>query len=272
LHERYLLELVQLAEIDPGNTRLTDTISYYRNIIPRLPSRQRGLKQYEVSSSLASIVVTDLFEAWDARHGYYGAGAVMGSLLRDALTPEAGLRLVRLAGDGHAVRDLVAARQSARRAGVEYFVHGRYVLGDNYVRLEATLRHAVSGEALTNLVSSRRGNHAFYEAASDIGSRLAKMVPLIGQIVRMRGNEVEINLGRVHGVSKGTVFEVFSLASFRERWLANLGRIRPAQPIGEITVQQSDETMSFGEITEKETFGGITTYQFLLVKPKEAEK
>lgn len=272
LNERYLGELELLAEIDRENTRLADTITYYQNLVPRLPSRQRGIRQYEVSSSLASVVVTDLFEPWDVRHGYHDAGAVMGSLLRDALTPEPSLRLVRLGGNGHSVRELVTARQRARAAGAEYFVHGRYVLGDNSVRLEATLRHAASGEALTNFVSSRRGNHALYEAACDIGDKLTRVVPLVGQIVRIQGNEVQINLGRVHGIQKGSVFQVFQAASFRERWLATLGRIQPAQPIGEITVQQSDEVVSFGEITEKETFGGITTYQYLLVKPKDAQK
>ena len=86
---------------------------------------------------------------------------------------------------------------------------------------------------------------------------------------RIQGNEVQINLGRVHGVEKGTVFQVYSAASFRERWLASLGRTKPGNPVGEITVHQSDEVVSFGEITDKETFGGITTYQYLLIKPKE---
>lgn len=265
--EKYLDELNLLARVDTGNARLNDSIGYYRTIVERLPSRVRGIRQYDEPSSLSSIVVPDLFEAYDVRHGYYGVDGVIGSMLRDALTPRSGLRLIRL--PGHAASDLVTARQKARAAGADYFVHGRYVLERDSVRLEVSLRHAASGEQLAVWTSSRRGNQALYEAAVDIADRIQGAIPLVGRIFRITGDEVAVNLGRAQGIAKGTVLRVFADPSFRNRHLATFGRNMLPKAIGEITVERVDDAVAFGEITAKGTFGGITTYQYVMVKPAE---
>jgi len=271
-HERYYEDLKVLATLDKNNTKLADTIEYYASLLPRLPSRQRGVEQYSITSSLPSVAVFDLFDAYDIRHGYYGADGVLGSLLRDALRPCDGLRLIEPdASDGARVPDLVTARRLALEAGADYFTHGRYVLDNLALRLEVTLRHSASGEALTNWMVSKRGNHALYEASCDAAQRIEAALPMVGRIIRIRGDEVLIDLGMNHGVTKGTVFQVFPSANFRSKYLAALGKGNSVQPIGEITIAQADEAVSFGEITSKETFNGVTTYQYVLKKPPQTE-
>ena len=268
-HERYYEDLKILAAIDKSNVKLSDTIEYYANLVPRLPSRQRGVEQYSLQNSLPTIAVSDFFEPYDIRHGYYGVDGILGSLLRDSLRPCTGVRLTEPPGNTRA-SDLVTARRTAQSSGADYFVHGKYVLDNLALRMEVTLRHTSSGEALTNWVVSKRGNHALYEAACEAAQRIEASLPMIGRITRIRGDEVLLDLGMIHGVAKGTVFEVYASPDFRSRHLARLGLNNPAKPIGEITIHTVDETVSFGEITAKDTFGGITTYQYVLKKPAES--
>jgi hypothetical protein len=92
---------------------------------------------------------------------------------------------------------------------------------------------------------------------------------MVGRIIRIRGDEVLIDLGLNHGVARGTVFEVYASPDFRSRRIATLGANNSARPVGEITIHTVDEAVSFGEITARETFSGITTYQFVLKKPAQ---
>jgi tetratricopeptide (TPR) repeat protein len=268
-HERYYEYLKLLADLDKGNAKLANNLEYSASIVARLPSRQRGVEQYDVmlQNSVPIIAVSDHFEAYDIRHGYYGVDGVLASLLRDALRPLTGLRL--LDTDKTRAPDLTTARRQALAVGADYFVHGKYVLDNLALRMEVSLRHTASGEALTNWIVSKRGNHALYEASCDAAKRLAGALPLVGRIARIRGTEVMIDLGSMHGVAKGSVFQVFTSPNFRAQVLANLGRDALPKPIGEITISAVDEAVSFGEITARETFNGITTYQYVLMKKPE---
>jgi hypothetical protein len=190
---------------------------------------------------------------------------VIAALLRDTIGPSARLRLKRI-GE-HRVANQAEAWRRARSAGSDYFIHGRFIPGADFTVIEVFLHSTGSGEQLTNLRVSRRGNRQMFEATVALAGMLEHAVPLVGRILRLSGDRVMVNLGKRHGLAPGNILSISGDAAFRSRLLSARQPAVRIEPVGEITIEQVDEVVAFGSVTARGSFDGVAQYQFVVPKP-----
>lgn len=268
--EAFYNQLLVIRNIDRNNTRLLDRIAYYRKQVELLPSRREGIRQYREQPSTASVAVFDLFQPYNTRPRHFEVSRIYGAALRDALAPLQRLRLKRL--KDHSASSVVDAFRKARTAGVDYFVHGDFIKNDNLTVLRMYLRSTDNGALLASFRVPRRGNRRLFEIAVTLAKSLRDRVPLIGRIIRLKGERAAVNLGRNQGVKKGMVFLVTSDNGYRRRLLAAMGKTALPRIVAEIKIDTVDEGVSFGEVSGKLEFDAVSTYQYVVPKPPPKKK
>ncbi len=263
----YYRELKVIKLLKRNDTRLEDKIAFFKKLVKRLPSYKARIDQYKQNSVTPSVVVFNLFDLYNRRHNYFGIQNVYGAIIRDAIFPNYRYRLKRL--KDHSVSSLIDARIAARKAGADYFIHGRYIKGQNFTKIEIYLRTTRTGAVIKRYTASRRGNNRLFEVAVSLSKKILADIPVFGQIIRMRGDRAVINIGKLHGIKKGMTLIVVPGAGFRQQYLSGLGKNKPAKISGKIKIIKVDESLAVAEIVNRNNFDSIALYQYVILKPEK---
>lgn len=261
-----------MVKLAPNDTSLQDKYTFYQTVLQRLPSRTAGIKQFSVQSAVPVIWVSDMFTRYNVRHGLYNLSQVYAGALRDALQPLHKVQLMRNRngkGYGDTLRESI---QLASAQGADYCLTGRYIRNNEFLIIEIQLFSVSTGELLYKNRVSRRGNLRLFEAVASLADDLDRRIPLVGRITAMDGDRVTINLGKNHGVKPGTVFLVYQSPRFRSEYLKRFATVTNGTPVGRVKVDQVDELISFGEVISRQTFDGVSSYQYLIPAPPAKKK
>lgn len=90
-----------------------------------------------------------------------------------------------------------------------YILTGSYQTFPEKLRVEVDLLERHSGTRITRLTLEEEGKDALYVLAARLAEKLQKIVPLQGRIVRLRPQDIFLNVGTIDGIQKDKILNVY---------------------------------------------------------------
>jgi len=166
------------------------------------------------------------------------------------------------------------AYSQARTDGSDYFLVLEISEQERSFLMKVTLYLTRTGREIRHFSLLRMGNNRVQSAVAELSDMVASFFIPRGYLIRLKGEQGLLNLGRLHGVEEGDVYQVFRRNSLvllsEEPWL----EYNDADLLGFLTIEQVDEAISLGKW---ENYGPFTRVAendeaFLLTETQPVEE
>lgn len=166
-----------------------------------------------------------------------------------------------------------AAMKKALEAGADYYATGSLVEGEDSLRVRAELLSGFNGKTVERFDAYYTGNDKIFNAVFSVAESINQALPLVGQIARLRGNDLAlINMGVAHGVKKEMSFRIYRKGGLKKSPETGEYVEDPETSLGMLTVTAVDETVAEGTYTYNGIHNRVNVYDsVVLVKEGEAE-
>lgn len=145
-----------------------------------------------------------------------------------------------------AVDGFSQAYSRARADGSDYFLVLEISEQERSFLMKVTLYLTRTGREIHHLSLLRMGNNRIQTAVSELSDIVSSLFIPRGYLVRLKGNQGMLNLGRLQGVKEGDVYQVLRRNQLvllsEEPWL----EFDHADLLGFLTITQVDEAISLG--------------------------
>ncbi|MBI4977872.1 MAG: tetratricopeptide repeat protein [Spirochaetes bacterium] len=257
--ERYLEQLTIAHELAPDDRTIASIVEYRARELTALPSRQYGVEQYAVPSPGFTVAVFDIFRI--VRGDHEGLEASFAELLAHTLHQFPNVRTREMYAKKYTPETMLAA---IKENAVDFYIEGNILATGDRMSIDASLIDANTRRVLRVYRSSKTGKEKMIEAAYEIARAIAKDMPLFGTIVKIQENNIILNLGRRHGVSKGMRFTAYRNRyphfDHDKRTIAAL----PEDIAGTIVVNTVDENISIGTVENMRDFSAVRHFQYVV--------
>jgi tetratricopeptide (TPR) repeat protein len=174
------------------------------------------------------------------------------------------------------VWDPVESRQDAlKRAhavGADYYVTGSIEEREDSMRVRASLLSGFNGKTVAEFDIYHTGNDKVFNSAFSLAASIDGAVPLLGQIVRLKGDRALINLGTAHGARKDMKFLIFRKGGLKKSPESGEYIVNPEVSLGTLAVTAVDETVSEGTYVYTGLHDRVNVYDsVLLIKEEKSE-
>ncbi len=281
LDQMYLDELKVLRPLAPANRNINDEIRFTQRALKRRLARRIGINQYDqprVQPKLALV----FFDSNHDFHHHFGVNRFYREILYTTLKMRHRLNVVLIQGKKNFKNDEAIARDQK----ADYMIKGTVRETKGGVHITLRIFNLKDGEAFRTLKINQRGSSRFLSSALHLASRVEKLFPVIGQIIRKNYKEVYLNIGRRQGYKKGDRFFVIQSTKALNKLLAlsNLPRIMnnkqllrqtllsysedPRHGLQEIRITDIDENVAKGRIVTSDFFNQVNINSHVIYKPR----
>ena len=117
---------------------------------------------------------------------------------------------------------------------IDYYIQVDMIESEENLQLDVELFSVEERESLWKKTVYRSGNNRYFLATSEVAEEINELLPKVGQIVKMKGFQMIISLGQLHGVSVEDTFTI----------LTSKGEIQ------NLKIKEVDARISLGEMRD----------------------
>lgn len=149
--------------------------------------------------------------------------------------------------DPEEVTGFSQAYSKARADGSDYFLILEISEQERSFLMKVTLYLTRTGREIQHLSLLRMGNNRIQSAVSELSGMVSSLFIPRGYLIRLKGDQGILNLGRLQDVKEGDIYQVFRRNSLvllsEEPWL----EYDDADLLGFLTIEQVDEAIALGK-------------------------
>ena len=279
--ERAISELRIFLELEPDNVDGRDRLERLIREKDSSATAEGGVDLGRVPDSGTSLAIFDLLRAEDGLETHIDLGTVAADFIKLLLRDSGRVNVLGKdevsAGMGglglSQVGDITQAQRVAQRIGAEAFLFGEAAEGPEEMSFSLRLIWVDSGQDLTAVSLTERGNHRVMAAVAAASEAILGSVPFRGLIIGLDRDRAVINLGRMEDISEGMEFVIY-----RQRLLRSApsdgGGTLSEEEVGRLRVTGVDERVAVGRITTQEALRQVNVgdvVRALVEPPPEGE-
>lgn len=260
---QYIKELELVAEQDSENEEINETLMIQKSL-PVLKLYEKWGSETFSGGNLFSV---SLFVSDENEENHLFSSKILMDVSSRFLS---GNNKYILKSNSRYNGNFSEAFNKARDSNSDFFLVLEYFEGSRTFSLKASLHLTKSGREIKTFNYLKTGNNRIFNCYENLSKDLNDFFPIIGSVTQIKGDELLIDLGKIHNIEPEMSFDIIKKGSVE---------LVPTEPyltfdkdkhLGQLLIKTVGESMSEGVFTANSSFNLLNIGDNVLFLNKEA--